>query len=582
MRDSYTKLKQFIIDNNYPSAKALVKTKEYKPIIEEMENATRFLDERYNKVVLTLRIYCIMNDIFELNECGYSSCTKTVAVKKVRGSEDQYEYKFSDYCSSACSLKTGKPSQKARETLLKRYGADNTMEIPQSRKKRDETLLKRYGSIDIFSTEHFREKATETWVKKYGYDNPAKAQSVKDKKIQTNLDNRGVVNPMQCSTITENRNKKHFELYGVYNPFQREDVKDKIRESNIERWGHVNYNSSLITEDSQCILDDKGKLSEFYEKYRNTDIISRMLDVSQTTVINYMVKHNIDRAESQNVSGYEIEIRDMLDKHDIKYKASDRRLLIDKEVDILIEDYKLAIEFNGLYWHSDKFRDKKYHQDKTFRLHKLGYNVIHIWEDYWVDDTKRSIIINKILRHCRKLNTKTVYGRQCSVKTVSSKDSSIFYNHNHIQGNVNSSINIGLYSKENELVGCMSFKYMRGGVFDLTRYATKCNLPGGFSKLLSYFTKNYTWKEIYTFASLDYSKGNMYSKCGFELEGITPPNYFYYKRGKRYTRHSLMKHRMKDVLDNFDDNLTEYQNAYNNGYRRVYDSGSLKFRMIND
>ena len=37
---------------------------------------------------------------------------------------------------------------------------------------------------------------------------------------------------------------------------------------------------------------------------------------------------------------------------------------IAKELDIFIPEHNLAIEINGIYRHSDKFKDEKYHINK--------------------------------------------------------------------------------------------------------------------------------------------------------------------------------------------------------------------------
>ena len=43
---------------------------------------------------------------------------------------------------------------------------------------------------------------------------------------------------------------------------------------------------------------------------------------------------------------------------------NDRQLIKPYELDIVIPELKLAIEFNGDYWHSKKFKADNYHQMK--------------------------------------------------------------------------------------------------------------------------------------------------------------------------------------------------------------------------
>ena len=64
----------------------------------------------------------------------------------------------------------------------------------------------------------------------------------------------------------------------------------------------------------------------------------------------------------------------------------DRNLIYPLEVDILIEDIKLAIEYDGSYWHSTEFKPANYHLMKTQLCNEKGYRLIHIWEDEWKFD----------------------------------------------------------------------------------------------------------------------------------------------------------------------------------------------------
>jgi hypothetical protein len=62
------------------------------------------------------------------------------------------------------------------------------------------------------------------------------------------------------------------------------------------------------------------------------------------------------------------------------------------------------------------------------------------------------------------------------------------------------------------------------------RFCNKLNtsIIGGESKLLNYFIKKYEPSEILTYVDRSWSKGNLYSKLGFDLIGKTKPNYTYY------------------------------------------------------
>ena len=80
----------------------------------------------------------------------------------------------------------------------------------------------------------------------------------------------------------------------------------------------------------------------------------------------------------------------------------DRSVLGGKEIDILIPEYKIGIEFNGVYWHGEKYGcDRNYHKNKVVLAKSKGYRIIMVWEDDWADkrDAIEAIIKNLSLIH---------------------------------------------------------------------------------------------------------------------------------------------------------------------------------------
>ena len=61
-----------------------------------------------------------------------------------------------------------------------------------------------------------------------------------------------------------------------------------------------------------------------------------------------------------------------------------RGLIYPQEVDIYIPSKQVAIEFNGLYWHSEKAgKGKDYHYNKWLSCKNKGVRLITVWEDDW-------------------------------------------------------------------------------------------------------------------------------------------------------------------------------------------------------
>jgi hypothetical protein len=253
------------------------------------------------------------------------------------------------------------------------------------------------------------------------------------------------------------------------------------------------------------------------------------------------------------------------------------------ELDIYLPGSNLAIEVNGVYWHSEsmgKYRD--YHLYKTLECNKIGIDLIHILDYEWLNKKEiiQSIILNKL-----NISHNVIYARKTKVCLI--EDNKIvrkFLDDNHIQGYTHASTNLGLFL-DGDLVAVMTFAKNRfkknSNELELVRFCNKINhrIIGGASKLFKYFNNNHNPNKlkIISFADRRFFGGGLYEKLGFEFEKNTTPSYIYWKNGKVLHRMSCQKHKLNKMLDNFDNNKTEYENMLDNGFRRVWDCGNMKF-----
>jgi len=254
---------------------------------------------------------------------------------------------------------------------------------------------------------------------------------------------------------------------------------------------------------------------------------------------------------------------------------SSKKIIYPYELDVYSKKYNFAVEYNGLLWHSEgntfpvKKNMKNYHLRKTELCEEKGIQLFHIFEDEWLDPVKKQIWIS-VLKN--KMNqSKRIDSQKCILKEINSKESKEFLENNHLQGSCNSSIKIGLFYND-ELVQVMTIGKHKEFNYEIIRIASKLNISvvNGVSKILRYFEDKYKPESIISYANRRWSVGNLYKQLGFELKNISEPNYFYVKGSK-------LESRNKNVLDNFNEKLTEKENMFNNGYRRIFDSGNLVF-----
>ena len=281
----------------------------------------------------------------------------------------------------------------------------------------------------------------------------------------------------------------------------------------------------------------------------------------------------------------EQEIKDFLKTLNVNIIENDKTILGGLELDILLPDHNLAIEFDGLYWHNEIYKSSNFHLNKTELALKKGITLIHIFEDEW--DFKQDIVKSR-LKNFLKLSENKIHGRKCLIKEVDSKECGKFLDDNHLQGNTNGSIRYGLYNNNN-LVSVMMFNKPRLGIgnnselnsYELTRFCNKinCSVMGSASKLLNHFITEYNPLKIISYADRRWSSGNLYETLNFKKKHFNNPNYWYIIGYKRKHRFGFRKHILqKEGYDTV--NKTEHVIMLERKIYRIYDCGTICYELI--
>ena len=323
---------------------------------------------------------------------------------------------------------------------------------------------------------------------------------------------------------------------------------------------------------------------EYTHIQKPSTIICKKHGKFMKSALSHLRGSGCNKCFNNSISNQEIEIYNYIKNY---YKnniiSSYRGFKNIKEIDIYIPELKIGIEYNGLYWHSDIYKDKNYHINKTNNAKNTGIKLIQIFGDEWL--YKQDIVKSRLLNIFGKTPNK-IYARKCIIKEVSSKDCSIFLDQNHIQGKLGAKVRLGLYYND-ELVSVMTFGNLRKnlgqsskeGSYELLRFCNKLNTTviGGASKLFKYFINNYNPNTIISYADRRWSEGNLYYNLGFKLLGETKPNYFY--TNKRFLKREPRFKYRKDILvkQGFNPNKSEHEIMKERGYARTYDCGTLKF-----
>ena len=287
---------------------------------------------------------------------------------------------------------------------------------------------------------------------------------------------------------------------------------------------------------------------------------------------------------SNRVSKAEHEIFAHLTNLGLNAIQSDRKTLKGKELDIYLPDNKFAIEFNGLYYHTEQGRGSKTqetvrtpnsHYDKWLACKKLGIQLIQIWEDDWKRN-KEGIL--KSIEYKLGINSLSrIYARETKVVKVSTKQAKEFLAENHIQGFAAGSYYIALQDKSQATQAIMVLKRDQNSL-NIIRYATKSQVVGGFTKLLKHAEKTYQPDSFYTFSDHTISDGSLYANNGFSASKELPADYMYVVNGERKHKFGYRLKRFKNDPDLlWQENLTERELAILNHLPRVWDAGKTKW-----
>lgn len=487
--------------------------------------------------------------------------------------------------------------QKIKETNLEKYGVEHIFQKDSPiRKEINQKNLELYGVEYPLQSKEIQEKIEETNLEKLGVRRPFESQEIQEKIIQNNLNNYGVRSTLELEDVKKKSREINLRNYGASYPMQSDEVKEKAKQTNRERygtdWGVQNeeikakiqqtFNSNLNQMENRGYVFSGRLIERYGTGWFQQKIVPILLEKKRA----YVHKDYIPIIEAyfeRNPfkSNFEQEVGDFIESLGIEIQRNNRSLISPLEIDIYIPEKNLAIECDGMYWHSTNAGvPRDYHLRKTELCIEKGIRLIHINEWEW---TNKQEVVKSIIRSALGIYSRRIYARNCEVKELSTEEARKFLEDNHLQGHVNSSIKLGLYYKD-ELVQAITLGKSRfkSGEFELLRMAASLDtqIIGGFSKLLAHISENIT--EIISYVDRSKFTGRGYINSGWQLISTTNPGYSYFRENEKLNRIVAQKHKLAALLgeENFDPNLTESENMIANRYFQVYDCGNLKMRLV--
>lgn len=455
--------------------------------------------------------------------------------------------------------------------------------------RRRATNLERYGVICTGQLDKAKALHQEF------YADQDKVHEVQARIIQTNRERYGVDNARHVPEIEQRRKDTILERFGFEHAAQHPDIKQTLKEHGLKRAANGEmlthgynkfkkfvenkYNFTVLTTREEYTGSNNGSKLKFACNQCNRTL---------TKKFHYGVGLNCPVCNPRApafVSGEEQAVYDYITQGlGIAGRQGDRDLIAPWELDMVFDDHRIAVEYCGLYWHSElsSGKGRAYHRDKMLRVEQAGYRLITIFSDEWM---YRADVVRSRLAHVFGRNDRRVYARALTVRAVSSAQSRAFQEQHHIQGASQARVHLGLYDQDDQLRALQTFSAGRKALntqsrpdhYELVRYVTDGSaVIGGASRLLRHFVREYNPVQIVSYADLRWSQGNLYEQLGF-VRQPTPSIGYWYVPDYLIREHRYNHTKAALVRAGAPVNLTEWQIMQDLDYDRIWDCGHAKF-----
>lgn len=471
----------------------------------------------------------------------------------------QFHSGYWSTCSITCSGKNPVRTQKIQTTTNERQGPGRAQTLATIRK----TCQEKYGVDYTWELPEMQNKARQTRRERYGNEHYHNQPKIKETNTQR---------------------------YGVPWTTLDEGVKAKIRKTMYEKYDGRWSSQIHISSENLDILNDITKLVELNKAGNSLEAIAQQLGVSYRNVWLKFQQANIEPVfyPTTGPSQAQLQVSDWLQTH-TSVNICDRSIIGPKELDIYLPDHKLAIEYHGQYWHSygrhETPQERHRHQVKYQLCQERGIRLLQIFEQEWLQKKEQWQSI--ILRAIGKIPN-TIGARQTQLQQIDFPTATKFLQEHHLHGSTTFRTAYGLYDQMT-LLAVLTLSVPRfghkGGI-EISRIATHSDwtVTGGTEKLIKHVLQTETKSPIISYSNNRLFTGKVFEKMGFRNEKETPPSYLYIdtKTGNTLSRYQAQKKHLAKLLPNFDPTLTEAENMFAHGYRRMWDAGHKCWTYISD
>lgn len=280
----------------------------------------------------------------------------------------------------------------------------------------------------------------------------------------------------------------------------------------------------------------------------------------------------------QEVAAY---VKSILPK-DVEIKENDRKLISPKELDIYIPELSVAVEFNGLYWHSEaNGKSKKYHYNKWKQCKSKNVQLITVWEDDWLyrQEHIKSQLSTLLRTPDKNLST---HASKLSTKEVDESKAKEFYNSSYLKEFSSDSNYCALVdSKKDSICALLTWKQVDEKVVIIEDYCEKDSVVNGLEKLVHRMLKRINNKNVENvIAHIDNSSvyRASFEKIGFMQVQSVKHNFSYVVKRERVHESHMSAAFFEDNQELVcDSDLTLEELKIKNGITKLWDCGKISY-----
>lgn len=350
-----------------------------------------------------------------------------------------------------------------------------------------------------------------------------------------------------------------YEFNATYNDMKNQKSKKNIycaRCNSVEKKSSEYYKMMINELDKNIIILSEDKIN-FNSKIKVK--CNSCGKISIRFVSNILNGAKCKYCCGNGTSKYEKEIFEFLKENcNKKIIYHDRKLLENgQEIDFLIPDLNLAIEFNGLFYHSSDFKEKNYHINKKIKCSEKNITLIQIYESDWIYN--KNCVKNKILSY---FNIK----KYDNIKTSTDENSIVTFIKNNSLCNVIKNDKY-LCVEENKNIIAGIIYYYNGDDIIIKDYFGVYR-----DYILDFIIECLNTRNITYVMNNNYPLTNSIKISNIlNFSNLLDPDYFYTKDQKIID---------KNVVNNIclTKNYSIEEFIKNNRYKKVYDSGKTIYK----